>query len=445
MKKYSPGAVKHINIRDRDIGRPLSNITTNIKFETLIGDIKKVLENGEIIIQEIESTEGKIYQVMTSPYLRKRDKNVYGAIITFYDISELKRTQNELDKTNKMLGLATVASEMGTWSIDVQTRELIASDRLRAIFGFPIDEQMIFESAVKQIVDEQQSLFLSSIDEAITSGEKFELEFPVHGLQDEKLHWIRAIGNLTHNKDGKAEYLTGIMHDVTDHKLDDMRKNDFISIVSHELKTPLTSIKGYLQVSLARARKSEDEFSEKAMDKANNQINKMTTLINGFLNVSRLETGKIYLNRQDFEIDALVKEIVEEVLIAKSGFNIVLLPGCNIPINADRDKIGQVISNLLSNAVKYSPKGGNIEVLCKELANHVQVSIKDEGMGINLEDQEKLFDRYYRIENHSTKTISGFGIGLYLSSEIIQRHNGKIWVESEIDKGSTFCFSLPLG
>jgi signal transduction histidine kinase len=176
-------------------------------------------------------------------------------------------------------------------------RELMSSPRLKEIFGFPGNGHMTFNDALAQIVSEQQAFFLDSINTSISTGEKFELEYPVHGLQDGKLRWIRAIGNLTHNKEGKAEYLTGIMQDVTDHKLDDIRKNDFISIVSHELKTPLTS---------------------------------------------------------------------------------------------------------------------------------------------------RLFDRYYRIENKYTKSISGFGIGLYLSSEIIQRHNGKIWVESEMDKGSTFCFSLPL-
>jgi two-component system CheB/CheR fusion protein len=444
LKKYSPGAIKHINIRDSDIGRPLSNITTNIKFETLIEDIKKVMSNGEIIIQEIESNEGKIYQVMTSPYLRKSDKEIYGAIITFYDISELKKMQNELNETSKMLGLATVAGEIGTWSINVQTRELISSQRLKEIFSFPAEEQMTFDVMLAQIVSEQQSLVLNSIETSIISGEKFEIEYPIHGFQDGKLRWVRAMGNLTYNKEGKAEYLTGIMHDVTDHKLDDMRKNDFISIVSHELKTPLTSLTGYLQILSAKAQKAEDIFGINALAKANYQVKKMTTLINGFLNVSRLENGKIYLNRQTFEIDALVKEIVEEVMTTTSGYNITVLPGCKLSVNADRDKIGQVISNLLSNAVKYSQRICNIEVSCVQLPNIVQVSIKDDGIGIKFEDQEKLFDRYSRIENNNTKTISGFGIGLYLSSEIIQRHNGKIWVESKIDKGSTFCFSLPL-
>lgn len=444
LKKYSPGAIKHINIRHSDIGRPLSNISTNIKFETLIADIKKVMTDGQVVIKEVESNEGKIYQVMTSPYLRKNDTDIYGAIITFYDISELKRTQNELNKTNKMLVLATVAAEIGTWSIDVHTRELIASPRLKTLFGFPADLKMTVGNMLAQVVSEQQPLVSDSIETAITSGEKFEMEFPAHRQQDGKLRWIRAIGNLTHDKNGEAEYLTGIMHDVTDHKLDDIRKNDFISIVSHELKTPLTSLKGYVQVLLNKAKESQDLFAVNALDKANQQARKMTELINGFLNVSRLETGKIYLNRQTFKIDELLKEAVEDLSASTSSHRIQFLSGCGLTVNADRDKIGQVVNNILNNALKYSPKGGHIAVSCLESPNGVQVNIKDEGNGVKLEDQEKLFDRYYRTDSDHTRSIAGFGLGLYLCSEIIQRHNGKIWVESEIGKGSIFSFSLPL-
>jgi two-component system CheB/CheR fusion protein len=444
LKKFSPGAVKHINIQESDIGRPLSNITTNIKFETLIDDIKSVIQNGEVVMKEVESSKGKIYQVMTSPYLRKVDNKIYGAIITFYDISELKRIQNELDRSNKMLTLATESAEIGTWSIEVNTHQLTSSPRLKEIFGFTASREMVFEDVLSRISGEHRSLFIKTFDASIATGEKFELECPVQVQQDGKVRWVRVIGNLTHNKEGKAEYLTGIMQDVTDHKLDDLRKNDFIAIVSHELKTPLTSLNGYVQLLIPRAQKAGDTFSSNFLGKSLNQVKRMTSLINGFLNVSRLETGKIHLERQLFTIGELIEELVEEVSTTTSNHNIVILPGCNLPLNADREKIGQVINNILRNAVKYSPKGKNIEISCIESTGSVQVNIKDEGPGIKPLDQEKLFDRYFRIEREDLRMIPGFGIGLYLSSEIIQRHNGKIWVESEIGKGSTFCFSLPL-
>jgi two-component system CheB/CheR fusion protein len=131
-------------------------------------------------------------------------------------------------------------------------------------------------------------------------------------------------------------------------------------------------------------------------------------------------------------------------LTITKSHHIVVTSDCDIGVNADRDKIGQVITNFLSNAIKYSPKGKNIKVSCKEVKGVVVVSVTDEGLGIAPRDKEKLFDRYYRIESEQTHNISGFDLGLYLSAEIIQRHKGKVWVESETDKGSVFYFSLPL-
>jgi two-component system CheB/CheR fusion protein len=170
----------------------------------------------------------------------------------------------------------------------------------------------------------------------------------------------------------------------------------------------------------------------------------MTTLINGFLNASSFEAGKIYLNEETFEMNTLLDEVVEELLLTTSSHQVSILPGPVMSIKADRDKIGQVISNFLSNAIKYSPKGGNIKLQCMQADNMLQVSVEDEGIGINPEEQEKLFDRYYRIESAHTTSISGFGLGLYLSAEIIHRHKGKVWSESVLGKGSTFYFSLPL-
>ncbi|TKC08066.1 chemotaxis protein CheR [Pedobacter polaris] len=443
LKKYSPGAVSHINIMESDLGRPLSNITTNIKFETLIDDIKKVISDGEIIIKEIESNQGRLYQVMTSPYLKKGNDLPNGAIITFYDVTDLKKAQHELDKSIKMLSLATVASEMGTWSIDVQDKELFCSIRLKEIFGFEADTEVALDDIIGQIEISHQPIVMKAIETAIKDDGRFEIEFPIVRLIDNAHSWVRAIGNLSHDKNRTAAFLTGIMHDVTDHKLDDLRKNDFIAIVSHELKSPLTSLQGYLQLLDRNARKTKDEFAIGALEKTMRQVKKMEVLISGFLNVSRLESGKIYLNRQSFEIDALTREIVAEITTANTTVTISVAADCGCIIQGDRDKIGQVITNILSNAIKYSPSDHMIEVSCKAEGESVQISIKDHGFGIKTEDLEKLFDRYYRVESAKTKTISGFGIGLYLCAEIIHRHNGKIWAESEIGKGSTFCFSIP--
>lgn len=445
LKKYSPGVVEHINIRENDIGRPLNNITTNIKLETIQEDIKKVLEFGEIITREVESKAGGIYQVMTSPYLKSGSDETSGAIVTFYDITALKKTQHEIMKSMEMFRLATVASEMGTWSIDIHHRKLFCSARLNEIFGHLPSHKLTYSEVVQQIEKSHQTSFLKSLDEAIRDDKKLEIDFPLKRNGDQLSRWVRLIGNLSSDHSGAAENFTGIMYDITDRKLDDLRKNDFIAIVSHELKSPLTSILGYLQLLTKQALKADNTFAIGALEKTINQVKKMHTLINGFLNVSRLEAGKIYLNRHTFEIDKLNQEIVQDILNLYPLSVIEIKNECKLTMHADRDKIGQVIYNLLSNAIKYSPNGGRISITCNsDQDGSVQVNIHDLGMGIDKKEMDRVFDRYFRIENMDKSMISGFGIGLYLCKEIVHSHKGKIWAESDYGKGSTFSFAIPV-
>jgi signal transduction histidine kinase len=211
-------------------------------------------------------------------------------------------------------------------------------------------------------------------------------------------------------------------------------------MVSHELKTPLTSLKGYLQVMQRMAQKSGESVLAGVFEKPLKQVSLMTTMINGFLNMSRLDAGKIHIEKTKFDMAELVYEAREENIPLYSSHLIVLGVVEQVMVEADRAKIAQVINNLLSNAAKYSPVGTSIELSCQKAGNKVQISVKDQGLGIRAEDLDKLFERYYRVEH--TSNISGFGIGLYLSAEIVARHGGKIWAESDIGLGSTFYFEL---
>jgi two-component system sensor histidine kinase VicK len=160
--------------------------------------------------------------------------------------------------------------------------------------------------------------------------------------------------------------------------------------------------------------------------------------------MSRLESGKIMIDKHPFNLDDLLREVISEMQLTVSSHQIHFAPCDPVEVNADRDKIGSVITNLLSNAVKYSPNGKFIEVECHIDGDMARLSVKDEGVGLRQQDSEKIFDRYHRIVTDHTKNISGFGIGLYLSAEIIERHKGRIWVESQIGVGSTFYFTLPI-
>ncbi len=219
------------------------------------------------------------------------------------------------------------------------------------------------------------------------------------------------------------------------------KKDEFIGLASHELKTPLTSISGYLQII---SRLVSDESSKKFIDKTIHQVKKLSSLVSDLLDVSKIEAGKLQFAIESFDIKPVVEGAIE--LIQHSNNNYIITLDTSIDsliINADPHRIEQVIINLLTNAIKYSPGGNKVDVLLHTKGNKVVIGVKDYGVGIAADKLTQVFSRFYRIEG-ANPNISGLGIGLYLSNEIITRHKGKLWVDSELDKGSTFWFSLPL-
>ncbi len=358
------------------------------------------------------------------------------------DITEQYLANEVTKRAEENLRMAVDAAGLGTFQISTDDRILKASPKLKEFFGFHPEELMSYEEAIKQIHPDFRESVAAHVERALSEGSRFDMEHQIVGYHDEKTRWVRAIGEL-HHKGGK-KYFTGVIHEITEKKLDEIRKNDFIAMVSHELKTPLTSVKAYIQLIQRKFAETEDEKFSKMLDKVDLQIKKMTAIINGFLDISRLESGKIHINREMFDLASLLKEAEEESLTTINSHIVIFAPMESVIINADRNKIGQVIHNLISNAVKYSPKGSTIQVSCTSDHEFAYVNVKDNGKGIEPKDADHIFDRYYRVENDNMHSISGFGIGLYLCSEIINHHKGKISVESEIGKGSDFAFSLPL-
>jgi signal transduction histidine kinase len=219
------------------------------------------------------------------------------------------------------------------------------------------------------------------------------------------------------------------------------KKDEFIGLASHELKTPLTSISGYLQII---NRLKTDDNTQKFVDKTIHQVKKLTSLVSDLLDVSKIEAGKLQLIREKFDIRAVVDDAVELMHYSNENYQLSLQTDIeSLIMNGDPNRIEQVLINLLNNAIKYSPGNDKIEILLSHTESEVKIGIKDFGMGIASDKLTHIFSRFYRVEG-TNHTISGLGIGLYLSHEIITRHNGNLWVESELGKGSTFWLTLPL-
>ncbi len=222
------------------------------------------------------------------------------------------------------------------------------------------------------------------------------------------------------------------------------QKDEFIVMANHELKTPVTSLKGFAQLLQRRFARAGDEDSAKLLQKMDAQVNKLTSLIEDLLDVTRIEAGKLQFHETYFPFDELVDEIVEEVQHGTEKHTILREGLAKKMVYTDKDRIGQVITNFLSNAIKYSADSHEITVNTSATNHHVTLSVQDFGLGIAKEQQPYVFERFYRVTGATERTYPGLGIGLYISREIIKRQGGSIWVTSEKGKGSTFGFSLPV-
>jgi signal transduction histidine kinase len=340
--------------------------------------------------------------------------------------------------------IALDSANVGIWIMDAVSRKFLPSTRTKALFGFLPQEDMPFEEALLKVADKHRRTVLTTMENAIKIRGSVYIECPVWAAPSEKKpRWLSITGGFS-TTDLYSNYFSGIMVDITEQKQNDLRRSKFIGMVSHELKTPLTALKAYIQMLNNWAKKQKDNFTIGALSKVEKQVKKMLNMINSLLNLSGAEAGQIHLNKHAFDMGELISEVIEETMFITSSHNIAVVPGDTVTVNADRDKIEQVLVNLLSNAAKYSGKEKPIKITYTREENSITVSVSDQGMGISIIDIEKLFLPHYRAETKETEKIAGFGIGLYLCSEIIQRHNGKIWVESQPGLGSTFKFTLPV-
>lgn len=308
-------------------------------------------------------------------------------------------------------------------------------------FGYTADE--LIGQPILMIVPTDRQQEEAEIQTRLEQGERIEQFETQRITKNKKLLDVSLTISPVKDAWGKIIGSSKIVRDISGKKQEERRKNDFIAMVSHELKTPLTSTRSYIQVLLAEAKKrNSDAFIVNALTRANVQTKKMSHMIQDFLNLARLEEGKIQLQQQVFELKPLIEEIASDAQFLTTIHTIRLQDGENLKVKADREKIGQVLMNLFTNAIKYSPKGGDIIISCTPDAGKVCIRVADQGVGISPEEQQKLFQRFYRVESEQMQTISGFGIGLYLVSEMLRYHNSQIGVESQEGAGSAFYFSL---
>ena len=276
---------------------------------------------------------------------------------------------------------------------------------------------------------------------SIETGEEYRIENRLRD-RDGKYEW--HLGRAISQKDDRGDILgwIGSYTNIHEQKINEERKDEFIGIASHELKTPLTTAKGYIELLLMSLTEKDQEalvYGTKVYE----SVDRLKTLISDLLDVTKIKNGKLNFKITHFKFDQLLDETIKDMNQMSNSHQILKTGKSQSEINGDKDRLQQVIINLLTNAVKYSPKSNEVFVSIEEKNEMIHVSVRDSGIGINKKHLDKIFDRYYRVEEHSND-FQGMGIGLYISSEIIKRHEGKIWVESTPKGGSTFHFTLPI-
>jgi signal transduction histidine kinase len=285
--------------------------------------------------------------------------------------------------------------------------------------------------------------------ERVMSGEPVHLtNVPYQVPGEDKVHYrdiyLRPVRDLT----GAVTGMLNAVIDVTERHTLDQQKDALIALASHELRTPITAIKGYTQLGLRAAGagvSGMDERLARTLRIVNEKADLLTRLVNEMLDVSRIQSGTLPLEMESFDLGQLIKEVTAGAALTQPDFIFALdLPPTPIEVHADRQRIEQVLTNLIQNAIKYSGASRRVEIALKAQDNQVTTSVRDFGIGIPAGQQSQLFDRFFRASNVKSTQQSGLGLGLYISHDIIARHGGRMWCESTEGQGSTFYFALPL-
>lgn len=362
---------------------------------------------------------------------------------TFRNITDRKKAEEQLIYQKSLLESQLEASPLGILVVTPGGKIAMYNSEFAHLWHFPhkvldsqIDE-LALNAAKKMLVD--PSSFIKTVKK---SYENKESNHEILRFKDGRVY--ERFGAPINDENTQYHGYIWFFLNITDREKLSQQKDDFIGIATHELKTPVTSIKAYTQILHDRFSKAGDLKSATLLGKMDAQLDKLISLISDLLDVTKIEGGKLSFNLESFDFTHLVQELIEELQRTTTKHTIHLSGNVSKKVYADKDRTGQVLTNLVTNAIKYSPHSDSIEVILSEDKDSITLCVKDYGVGIPDDKKDKVFERFYRVSGPRQDTFPGLGLGLYISSEIIKRQGGRIWVESKKGKGSTFCFTLPI-
>lgn len=415
----------------------------NLNVVSLLKIVKKAwIEKKPATLELYFKPQQRWYLLFVYPF-----KDKFSVI--FRDISKRKEVEGELENVKKQLDVLFKNVSDGIVIQDASGKIIYANNAAVSLSGFSNKNHILsnpdFPIVSKfDIFDEyRRPISWDLAPERQVIAQKRESAEAVLCFVDkitkEEL-WLNVRSSKA-TLQNESICAISILHDITKLKRIEQQKDNFLSLVSHELKTPLTSMKLYVQLLEKYCQQINDTKAHVLITKIEKNTNRLIELIHSLLDISRIQDGKLLLRKHRFSMKLLVKEVIEDIQ-PLTTHDIRLLSADNAYIYADRERISQVISNLLTNAMKYSDSKKKIIITITLKRDVLVTAVKDFGIGISLKDQKEVFDRFFQSDGQTT--FPGLGLGLYISSEIIKGHGGRIWVKSREGKGSTFSFTLPL-
>ena len=342
------------------------------------------------------------------------------------------------------LNLALSQVKLGFWEFDIQTGQINCTTQNRINFGFSLDQDITEKDIQQAILPEDRKRRTAAINLAMNPEVgTYTFDFRVR-LPDSRIRWLEARGTIIF-KDQTPIRIIGTTLDITEKKDMETLRDEILSIANHEVKTPLSAVKGYVQLLKRYVVGTGDTKYSAIAEKALASSEKIERILNEALDINLHKVTEMVLRKEPVNIEELTHEVSDSATTINTDHIINIVVSKNIPnVQADRHRIGQVITNLMNNAIKFSSGKNLIEVLIDHTENQVRVAIRDYGMGISETEHDRIFEKFYRI-NTDENAVTGTGIGLYLCSEIITRHGGKIGLEKlPSNQGSCFYFTLPL-
>ncbi|MES2448876.1 MAG: ATP-binding protein [Bacteroidota bacterium] len=429
------------------IGKPLHIALPELQGQRILGLLDNIYNSGkahygkEVKVSISQNDEPRdvyinfVYQPIFS------ENKVTDIVVIANDVTEQVEARKAVEEINHRLEIALDASKLGATEVELATGIMTCSAQFKANFGYSADEEFHYSDLFNAMLPDHRERIKGLVNAALDTDSIYKAEYPVK-WPDGSIHWISAHGRARYNDQGKPNRMVGMTADITANKLFEQKKDDFLSIASHELKTPVTSLKASLQLLDRIKEKPTSTTHIKLIEQAVRSMGKMSMLVDDLLNVNRMTEGQLQLEKTNFKIAEMLRLCCNHIRF-EGEYELIIKGDQDLVIYADENRIDQVVINFVNNAVKYAPESKKIYLTVEKIGELAKLSVTDFGPGIHPELLPSIFDRYYRV-SHQGQHYSGLGLGLYICAEIIARHGGKIGVDSELGKGSTFWFTVPI-